>query len=451
MNPFALTAEERAGAMMAPARTPDVGAFMDNLGALRAMIGGRVADGGAWLADDVAGTFDGEGGAGIIRQARSYIAEESGKTYGGILPLKKDDATGDLSFALPGFARDSITGILDMLEGKMTPEASMALLDIPVGGLLHAGVTGARQTPETLAALRAYHGSPHRFDRFSMDKIGTGEGAQAFGHGLYMAGNPGVAKSYKTTGPAGRALLDEVNAKLKSVSREMSTLEIGGQYHKFRDPKRGKELVEEYERLLSERSNLGNLYTVKLDVEPDDLLDWDVPLSEQSEKVRAAIEEIRDVYRDLDGVGNALDGDIRGGQLVQLMQGILGGKDKATQEMRAAGIHGIKFLDQGSRLPVARARKPVDEWLRTIDGATAKLKKLDDEAAALPEGNPAADSMRQRLADERARVQRNMDNAREQLAIAEKYNRDLIDEAEALATRNFVMFDDSLISIESVE
>ena len=33
----------------------------------------------------------------------------------------------------------------------------------------------------------------------------------------------------------------------------------------------------------------GNLYTVTLDVEPEDLLDWDKPLSEQSEKVKAAL------------------------------------------------------------------------------------------------------------------------------------------------------------------
>jgi hypothetical protein len=45
--------------------------------------------------------------------------------------------------------------------------------------------------------IKAYHGSPHSFDKFSMDKIGTGEGAQAYGHGLYFAESEGVAKSYK--------------------------------------------------------------------------------------------------------------------------------------------------------------------------------------------------------------------------------------------------------------
>ena len=33
--------------------------------------------------------------------------------------------------------------------------------------------------------ITAWHGSPHKFDKFSMDKIGTGEGAQAYGQMTY--------------------------------------------------------------------------------------------------------------------------------------------------------------------------------------------------------------------------------------------------------------------------
>lgn len=43
----------------------------------------------------------------------------------------------------------------------------------------------------------AYHGSPHDFDRFDLSKIGTGEGAQAYGHGLYFAEREGIARSYR--------------------------------------------------------------------------------------------------------------------------------------------------------------------------------------------------------------------------------------------------------------
>ena len=43
----------------------------------------------------------------------------------------------------------------------------------------------------------AYHGSPYRFDNFSTLNIGRGEGAQAFGYGLYFAGNKDVAEWYR--------------------------------------------------------------------------------------------------------------------------------------------------------------------------------------------------------------------------------------------------------------
>ena len=45
--------------------------------------------------------------------------------------------------------------------------------------------------------LKAYHGSPHDFDEFSTEAIGTGEGAQAYGRGLYFAEREGTAKSYR--------------------------------------------------------------------------------------------------------------------------------------------------------------------------------------------------------------------------------------------------------------
>ena len=48
-----------------------------------------------------------------------------------------------------------------------------------------------------MGGMTAWHGSPHTFNKFDMSKIGTGEGAQAYGHGLYLAENPEVAKSYQ--------------------------------------------------------------------------------------------------------------------------------------------------------------------------------------------------------------------------------------------------------------
>ena len=58
-----------------------------------------------------------------------------------------------------------------------------------LAGMLKGGVA--------LAGMTAYHGSPHLFDAFDLSKIGTGEGAQAYGHGIYLAESPGVAKNYQ--------------------------------------------------------------------------------------------------------------------------------------------------------------------------------------------------------------------------------------------------------------
>ncbi len=43
---------------------------------------------------------------------------------------------------------------------------------------------------------KAWHGSPHDFDRFDLGAIGTGEGAQVHGWGLYFAANREVSEGY---------------------------------------------------------------------------------------------------------------------------------------------------------------------------------------------------------------------------------------------------------------
>ena len=43
----------------------------------------------------------------------------------------------------------------------------------------------------------AYHGTPHIFDKFNLKAIGTGEGAQAHGWGLYFAKNKAIAARYR--------------------------------------------------------------------------------------------------------------------------------------------------------------------------------------------------------------------------------------------------------------
>lgn len=55
----------------------------------------------------------------------------------------------------------------------------------------------------------AYHGTPHDFDRFSLEAIGTGEGAQVYGWGLYFAGRRAVSEWYRKTLAKRKILLDK--------------------------------------------------------------------------------------------------------------------------------------------------------------------------------------------------------------------------------------------------
>lgn len=51
----------------------------------------------------------------------------------------------------------------------------------------------------------AYHGTPYKFDKFTLDNIGAGEGAQAHGWGLYFAENKKVSEDYRERLRKGRS------------------------------------------------------------------------------------------------------------------------------------------------------------------------------------------------------------------------------------------------------
>lgn len=68
------------------------------------------------------------------------------------------------------------------------------------------GVPGLEDAAPLLQA--AWHGSPHRFDKFELHNLGGGEGAQAFGWGLYFAKNPGVAEFYRNKLADSRVLVN---------------------------------------------------------------------------------------------------------------------------------------------------------------------------------------------------------------------------------------------------
>jgi len=183
--------------------------------------------------------------------------------------------------------------------------------------------------------ITAYHGSPHDFDQFDISKIGTGEGAQAYGHGLYFADKEGVARSYRNAlagkaSPKSGQFEFSTSGEFTSIGELTGTPELGLESTVIKDafakvsgaPDAGEvksakifDLIDELsakkmsaprhernifdsaiEKLLiagehSDELSIKNpkkgiMYKVHIDANPEDFLDWDRPLSEQPEAVR---------------------------------------------------------------------------------------------------------------------------------------------------------------------
>ena len=168
--------------------------------------------------------------------------------------------------------------------------------------------------------IEAWHGSPHDFDKFSLDKIGTGEGAQAYGHGLYFADAQDVAKSYRDQFNVDRD--GEVNEMLMELLADADTDEFppeyvvdtllnnyldGASFSRMAENMNGEygdwakrladsppQIQQRFKHIAEKRQ--GSLYNVHIDATPDELLDWDAPLSEQSDSIKSKLLQLDDPY-----------------------------------------------------------------------------------------------------------------------------------------------------------
>ena len=77
-----------------------------------------------------------------------------------------------------------------------------------------------RRTELDRQLMTAWHGSPHKFDKFSTEAIGTGEGAQAYGYGLYFAGKKEVAEHYRSALSKGKPRITLDGAEVAPESEE---------------------------------------------------------------------------------------------------------------------------------------------------------------------------------------------------------------------------------------
>jgi hypothetical protein len=217
------------------------------------------------------------------------------------------------------------------------------------------------------AGITAWHGSPHIFDKFDSSKIGTGEGAQAYGHGLYLAESPGVAEQYqKTLGFRGFDMGQEaqrrglpINAGARGeISRQAATQrtpEEAAKYVQYANAASRDIPIDKLAQFISDyrEGSKGALYKVDL---PDSavakMLDWDAALSNQPPAVREALKNagIADGSNFSGGLsGRELYKRARNGAPAKLPLRQVDDEIFAAQRLRAAGIPGIRYLDGGSR------------------------------------------------------------------------------------------------------
>ncbi len=225
---------------------------------------------------------------------------------------------------------------------------AMASMGAIPGGRL-AGLL--KRYDPTRLELDVYHGTPHRFPateanplgEFDASKIGTGEGAQAYGHGVYLAEAPEVAEVYRSaTNPIARKAEmtlqmtnGNVNKAIEFVKREQKT------YERFKNDPIFKQ--ESYQQIVDtldylkqtkkgQKPEVGAFYKADLPDEMiDRMLDYDKPLKEQPANVQKFFSAI---YKPDD-------------YLVDWLK--QGDADNVAKILQEAGIPGIKYADAGSR------------------------------------------------------------------------------------------------------
>jgi len=284
--------------------------------------------------------------------------------------------------------------------------------------------------------MTTWHGSPHTFNKFDMSKIGTGEGAQAYGHGLYLAENPEVAKEYKEALSTYKTTLNgeplnpshplfsegmsiAANGYKKALKQAEDALKSG-----FVNPEYAQKQIDNIKSLKGakiEQSKQGNLYKVDLpDEHIEKMLDWDKPLSQQPKNVQKAFNSIIKDSSLLDedtlkGLKSNPDPTGKSFYTQLSMSDKIGHPSEASNILNKLDVPGIKYLDEQSR---NEALQPYYQIIRKSDNAVYNQMQNLDKAKEF------------------------VKNAKEQGVDFEISNP--IDKR----TRNFVIFDPNLAKIE---
>lgn len=254
---------------------------------------------------------------------------------------------------------------------------------------------------ETEPGIIAFHGSGADFDQFSLEKIGTGEGAQAYGYGLYFTDSEDIAKFYKD------AVANQENLYLQLDGKPIDSVYTQDNIDAHSDFLEKNFEPDEYDDVLTVLDNLGQglnniddadamaesslnlnqysiyekireflkepkliegkMYKVGLEPNPDDMLNYQTTFADQPKKVQDALKAIgyeveknlvgqkkpksqidlamrRPMPMILDSLKGRIIEDIKSGKQEP------GRADKILSEkLLEQGVPGIKYRAAGSR------------------------------------------------------------------------------------------------------
>jgi len=201
-------------------------------------------------------------------------------------------------------------------------------------------------------ALNVYHGTPHDIKGgFDIKKVGTGEGAQSYGHGMYFAENPAVAKEYQKMLAGPEQTAADYLKMYKTPENAISVLQDSIKPNLT--PEAIKYAQDAINVLKSGKELIGNFY--KADI-PDEqipmMLNWDQPLAKQMPEVLNLLKNNPAVLEDL-AKGKTLE-QLTGADAYKAIAssfdvGQRNAYKLASEYLASQGIPGIKYYDQASR------------------------------------------------------------------------------------------------------
>jgi hypothetical protein len=306
---------------------------------------------------------------------------------------------GNLEDAKSSAAIDAALTAVPVVSMAAKPVARAVKRAMPVTKeLLHDAFNAAQEAgliQGPAYAIKAYHGSPHKFEKFDISKIGSGEGHQSYGHGLYFAESPKVAIGYQkrlsdATSP--HTYKWEGSVYEGGVKEDPVVHALGLVYHQnkstaqriakmgIKDAKRGEDYaldmggVPYYEKMLETakkvnrkdiKASQGNLYETNLrwpdaareaadPLGPQHFFDYDKPLGEQAPHIKEAIEKTKSMLPEsaMDDLGGDLSllygKDVTPNQFINTWEA-LAGTHAGEKMLHTAGVPGIRYLDAGSR------------------------------------------------------------------------------------------------------